>query len=65
MSAQNKLCKKEILSINRLSISNPVNLRNMKNSISNGLKAKMLVPNTKENTHVKKWIDIGGENKSV
>ncbi|MBT3720290.1 TrmB family transcriptional regulator [archaeon] len=61
MSAQNKLCKKEILSINRLSISNPVNLRNMKNSISNGLKAKMLVPNTKENTHVKKWIDIGVE----
>jgi sugar-specific transcriptional regulator TrmB len=60
MSLQNKICKKEILSINRLSSSNPVNLRNMKHAINNGSKIKMLVPINKDNKeHVLKWGKIG------
>lgn len=61
MSLENKKCKKEILSINRLSTSNPVNLRNMKHSVDNGTKIKMLVPNIENNPHVKKWKSIGVE----
>ena len=59
MTNQNKTCKKEILSINKLSTANPVNLRNMKIAIDNGTKVKMLVPDIKHNKLIKKWLAIG------
>jgi sugar-specific transcriptional regulator TrmB len=62
MSAQNKYCKKEILSVNRLSKAYPENLRNMKHAIKNGTKAKFLTPIEKSNPQVlKKWKSIGVE----
>lgn len=62
MSLQNKLTKKEILSLNKLSVANPTNLRNMKSAIDNGVKAKMLVPfNNKVISNIKKWENVGVE----
>ena len=61
MTAQNKICTKEIISINRLSISNTSNLKNMKLAINKGTKVKMLVPNTRKNKHVPKWKKMGVE----
>ena len=58
MAAQNALTKKEILSINRLSISNSANLRQMKKAITSGVKVKMLVPNIKDNQHIKKRLGV-------
>jgi HTH-type transcriptional regulator, sugar sensing transcriptional regulator len=62
MSDENRKCTKEILSINRLSSANPVNLRNMRYAIARGAEVRMLVPGhdaTKEN--VKRWKSIGVE----
>ncbi len=61
MTNQNKKAKKEILSINRLSTANPVNLRNMKIAINNGAKVKFLAPDLKNNKQALKWQSIGCE----
>jgi sugar-specific transcriptional regulator TrmB len=65
MTKQNLLTRSELLSINRLSVINPVNLRNMKTAIKNGAKVKMLVPFTKNRLkNIKKWASLGVEIKN-
>jgi sugar-specific transcriptional regulator TrmB len=60
MKEQNLKTKNELLSINRLSVANPINLKNMKIAIKKETKVLMLVPNIKKNIrNVKKWQAIG------